>query len=277
MKIFRKRRRDGRISASDAAVRGMTLMEVMLALALTGMLMSSIAVALNLFWKYRTLSQQNTSVSGVRRGIYEDIAVDLRAVLRPTTPLKRPVLKRNDSSETGLQDFSGGRELVLDYTELLTIPDQAIADHPVSFLGEVGWFAVLSRATSYRFPNTQAYGSEICHIVWSNGQALRGVFSLHDEQSVTLSLGLAQDAPSLIRRIVPFTASASSSDQEITELLISSRVRSISFRYLDGDKWVTRWNSEELQGLPVAVECRLEWADGSPMDIFVINLPAAEQ
>ena len=34
----------------------MTLVELMLALALTGMLMSSIAVSLNLFWKYRGLS-----------------------------------------------------------------------------------------------------------------------------------------------------------------------------------------------------------------------------
>jgi len=253
----------------------MTLMELMLALALTGMLMSSIAVALNLFWKYRTLSQENTSVSGIRRGVYEDIAVDLRAVLRPTAPLKRPVLKRNNSDDSGLQDFSGGNALVLDYTEILTIPDQAIADHPVSFLGEAGWFAVLSRATSYRFPNTQSYGSEFAHIVWSNGQALRGVFSLHDEQSVSLSLGRAQDAPALIRRIVPFTSSASTSEREITELIVSRRVRSISFRYLDGAKWVTRWNSEELQGLPEAVECRLEWTDGSPMDVFVINLPAA--
>ncbi|MEI7699929.1 MAG: type II secretion system protein GspJ [Planctomycetia bacterium] len=272
-----KRCCDGRFSSSDAAARGMTLMELMLALALTGVLMSSIAVALNLFWKYRTLSQENASVSGIRRGIYEDIAVDLRAVLRPTAPLKRPVLKRSNSGDSGLQDFSGGNELVLDYTEMLTIPDQAIADHPVSFLGEAGWFAVLSRATSYRFPNTQAYGSELGHIVWSNGQALRGVFRLHDEQFVSLSLSQAQNAPSLIRRIVPFTSNASSSDPEITELLISSRVRSISFRYLDGAKWVTRWNSEELQGLPVAVECRLEWTDGSPMDVFVINLPAAEQ
>ena len=277
MKMNGKRCCDCRFSSSDAAARGMTLMELMLALALTGILMSSIAVALNLFWKYCTLSQENTSVSGIRRGIYEDIAVDLRAVLRPTAPLKRPVLKRSNSGDSGLQDFSGGNELVLDYTEMLTIPDQAIADHPVSFLGEAGWFAVLSRATSYRFPNTQAYGSEFGHIVWSNGQALRGVFSLHDEQSVSLSLSQAQNAPSLIRRIVPFTSNASSSDPEITELLISSRVRSISFRYLDGAKWVTRWNSEELQGLPVAVECRLEWTDGSPMDIFVINLPAAEQ
>ena len=277
MKMNGKRCCDCRFSSSDAAARGMTLMELMLALALTGILMSSIAVALNLFWKYCTLSQENTSVSGIRRGIYEDIAVDLRAVLRPTAPLKRPVLKRSNSGDSGLQDFSGGNELVLDYTEMLTIPDQAIADHPVSFLGEAGWFAVLSRATSYRFPNTQAYGSEFGHIVWSNGQALRGVFSLHDEQSVSLSLSQTQNAPSLIRRIVPFTSNASSSDPEITELLISSRVRSISFRYLDGAKWVTRWNSEELQGLPVAVECRLEWTDGSPMDVFVINLPAAEQ
>jgi prepilin-type N-terminal cleavage/methylation domain-containing protein len=277
MKMNGKRCCDDRFSAGDAAARGMTLMEVMLALALTGILMSSIAVALNLFWRYRTLSQENASTSGIRRGIYEDIAVDLRAVLRPTAPLKRPVLKRSNSGESSLQDFSGGNELVLDYTEMLTIPDQAIADHPVSFLGEAGWFAVLSRATSYRFPNTQAYGSEFGHIVWSNGQALRGVFSLHDEQSVSLSLSQAQNAPSLIRRIVPFTSNASSSDPEITELLISSRVRSISFRYLDGAKWVTRWSSEELQGLPVAVECRLEWTDGSPMDVFVINLPAAEQ
>ena len=276
MKIQHARFCDSRISASVTAARGMTLMEVMLALALTGILMSSIAVALNLFWKYRTLSQENASISGIRRGIYEDLAVDLRAALRPTAPPKKPLLKRNTSGETSLQDFSGGNELVLDYTEILTIPDQAIADHPVSFLGEAGWFAVFSRATSYRFPNTQSYGSEFGHIVWSNGQALRGVFSLHDEQPVSLSLGQAQNAPSLIRRIVPFSSFASSSEREIMELLISSRVRSISFRYLDGARWVTRWNSEELHGLPVAVECRLEWKDGSPMDVFVINLPAAE-
>lgn len=277
MKIQRARFCDNRFSASVTAARGMTLMEVMLALALTGILMSSIAVALNLFWKYRTLSQENASISGIRRGIYEDLAVDLRAALRPTAPPKKSLLKRNTSGETSLQDFSGGNELVLDYTEILTIPDQAIADHPVSFLGEAEWFAVFSRATSYRFPNAQAYGSEFGHIVWSNGQALRGVFSLHDEQSVSLSLGQAQNAPSLIRRIVPFASFASSSEREITELLISSRVRSISFRYLDGARWVTRWNSDELHGLPVAVECRLEWMDGSPMDVFVINLPAAEQ
>lgn len=257
--------------------RGMTLVELMLALALTGMLMSSIAVSLNLFWKYRGLSQDNVGLAALRRGLYEDLAMDLRGTLRRTSPVKRQVLQRPGLGESSFSEFGGGDERVLESQDLLTIPDQAIAAHPVNLVGETTWLAVFATKTSHRFPNTQRYGDEAAHIVWSNGQALRGVLSFQDDRAVTTSLVRAHDAPALIRRIVPWVSSAMAEDPSVTEIRISDRVRSMSFRYLDGDRWVNRWNSEELQRLPLAVECRIQWTESIPSEVFIITIPAAEQ
>jgi len=256
---------------------GMTLVELMLALALTGMLMSSIAVSLNLFWKYRGRSQDSAGLAALRRGLYEDLVVDLRGTLRRTIPVKRQVLQRPRLGESSFSEFSGGDERVLESQDLLTIPDQAIAAHPVNLVGEATWLAVFATRTSHRFPNTQEYGDEAAHIVWSNGQALRGVFGFRDDRAVTTSLAGAQDAPALIRRIVPWVSSAMAEDPSVTEIRISDRVRSVSFRYLDGDRWVSRWNSEELRLLPLAVECRVQWTEGFPAEVFIITIPAAEQ
>ena len=58
------------------------------------------------------------------------------------------------------------------------------------------------------------------------------------------------------------TSGAASSDYDSAKLL-ASEVTSIAFRYWDGTDWVSDWNSDEMGGLPLAVEIVMTMADAN--------------
>ena len=78
--------------------------------------------------------------------------------------------------------------------------------------------------------------------------------------SAELGMGMASGGSGLVRRALDraVTAWASQSGSLDTQAtygdLLAPEVNYLEFRYFDGYQWLTEWDSEQLGGLPVAVE-----------------------
>ena len=64
--------------------------------------------------------------------------------------------------------------------------------------------------------------------------------------------------------------------------LLADEVTSVTFRYWNGTEWATDWNSDEMGGLPLAVEIVMTMADpnaeastGSPSQNFATDTEAS--
>ena len=62
---------------------GFTLMELLLALVLTGMIMTAAFGAVQLSWKYRSAGDAQVEQSQTVRGVLQDITLDLRSTAIP--------------------------------------------------------------------------------------------------------------------------------------------------------------------------------------------------
>ena len=85
-----------------------TLLELLVSLALTVVLIGAVGTSLSMFYRYRSLAQQNSLEATKRRGVLEDLSTDLRRVLRPTEAPRKP---------SGSQSFLA-RSLMVDETDI---------------------------------------------------------------------------------------------------------------------------------------------------------------
>jgi hypothetical protein len=255
--------------------RGLTLLETLITLALTGFILAGISGAIRQFWKYRTLAMDNSRTAAIWRGIAEDLSLDLRAA--------RPPLKRREAPDeinrTALPMTDGDdnsiRERVLDLSESRLNLERAVGSHPVSLVGERDWLALLLRGNSFRFPDLAAAASGLEHVVWWDGRSIRPGLTLNGTRTVAVALGGEGIRRGLYRARVPFhpfTDLGRSEGVQIHE--VSRQVQRLSFRYFDGGGWTSRWNSEERQRLPAAVECEFSSASDQNSETLVIHLPA---
>ena len=254
--------------------RGLTLIETLVTLALTGFIITGVTLSVRQFWHYRQLAQQNSRAANLRRGTAEDIVMDLRAARQPLKRREAPdSINKTALPLTGAED-DGIRERVLDLTESKLNLEQALGQHPVCFLGERQWLAVLVRGSSFRFPDAEPAESGLSHVVWWDGSLIRPALSLNARRQITVTLGSDDIRPGLYRASLPFRSFGSAGAASgISIHNVSENVRRISFRYFSGDGWASRWNSEEQQRLPQAIECLLTGSSGS--DTFIVRLPAA--
>lgn len=254
---------------------GLTLLETLLTLALTGFLLSGISLAIQQFWRYRQLAQGNVLAADQRRGIAEDLAMDLRSVRQP--------LKRHDIpksiNKTALpltgDDDDGIRERVLDLSESRLNLERAVGNHPVSLVGERTWLAMLLRGTSFRFPDVESVTSDLTHVIWWDGRLIRPALSLSGIRTVPQPVGSDSVLPGIYRASVPFRMYGSPAQpSEVAIHCVSNTLQRISFRYFSGGGWSSRWNSESQRRLPEAIECEVTGGNRGG-ETFVIRIPAA--
>lgn len=271
------RRAERRRRLIPAFRRGLTLLETILTLALTGVILAGVSAAIRQFWKYRSLAQASAHAAELRRGIAEDLAVDLRAVREPLKRRETPDAINRTALPLTSGEEDGIRERVLDLSESRLNLERAIGAHPLSLVGERGWLAVLMRGSSFRFPDVSVAESGLSHVVWWDGGPIRPALTLSGARPVPVELGGSGIQPGLYRASIPFQPFVEvGRSAGIRIHQVSRQVERISFRYFDGSGWLSRWNSEERRRLPVAVECEFEWEDDRSTESLVIRLPAGE-
>ncbi|MFM7057922.1 MAG: hypothetical protein ACKO2P_13460 [Planctomycetota bacterium] len=256
---------------------GLTLLETLLTLALTGFILAGISGAVRQFWRYRSNAQQNSLVAETRRGIAEDLAIDLRSVRQPLKRREAPEVINRTALPLTEGDGTEIRERVLDLSESRLNLERAVGSHPVSLVGERGWLALLLRAGSFRFPDGATSESGLTHIVWWNGQLIRPVLSLSGTRQIPVELGAETIERGLYRASLPFQPFTNPGRPEGVRIhQVSRSFERISFRYLDGGSWISRWNSEERLRLPAAVEFEFADKGDTVAETIVIRLPAGD-
>ena len=73
---------------------GFTMLEVILAIGLTGLLLAAIYSALDLYWKYTTLGQQQVERAQIARAVFQKISQDLHSV----TYMQETVVEEEEST-----------------------------------------------------------------------------------------------------------------------------------------------------------------------------------
>jgi len=253
-----------------------TLLELLVSLALTVVLMGAVGTSLSMFYRYRGLSQQNSLDATKRRGVLEDLSTDLRRLLPPTEAPRKPSGAQSFLARSLMVDETDISEQVLDFSRSLLIPDDAVARHPASLVGEREWLAVLVRGGNERFGESGVSGAQLHHVIWWNGRAFSAPLATRNGQPQPVAVPDTGGLLGLIRGERLFFERGTGTSESLRPVQVSAEIQRCVFRYFDGSRWYDRWNSEAEQRLPRLVECRLTWRHAAVEEVLEIRLPAGD-
>lgn len=284
--------------------QGFTLVELLLALALCGIVLSAAFGAVHLSWKYRTAGEAQVVRALVIRGVLQDMTLDLRTA---AVPLDSESVENEQAGVVGLPDevaeaFTEFAEQtashwdgVADIREQVLEFDRVDQVNPVHFFGVDNCFVMLSASENPRFAAASAHkrthsrsvNASMSHVVWwwNSGAATRVPFSIRNDQLEYRTLIGAADGRSLARMQLGFDARGAQSGSvgrpgPLTAASgnwtsINDDVREVTFRYSDGRQWQSSWNSHLSRRLPTAVELKLEVGPRADQQRLVIRIPQA--
>ena len=258
--------------------RAFTLMETLAALAILGLVVSSLSASLHLYWKYRSLSRSQITVAQLRRGIIDDLTSDLRMTLQDPVAIRAASMVAAARAESVTGD--AGSERFLNVTEqVLELPTD-LRNQPVHFVGTSQSLALLHDQTNPRFnPARSSYrtaGSS--HIVWwvNREGSIRLPLFHSGPQLITVAVNASKDRRGLVRKVRKESGGSASTTSDEDEWLVTADVASLRLRYFDGENWRLEWNSFQQQALPVAVEVLITINGGHEQGTpVVIWLPQA--
>ena len=258
--------------------RAFTLMETLAALAILGLVVSSLSASLHLYWKYRSVSRSQITIAQLQRGIIEDLTSDLRMTLQDPVAIRAASMVAAARAESATGDT--GSERFLNVTEqVLELPTD-LRNQPVHFVGTSQSLALLHDQTNPRFDQARSnyQSAELSHIVWwinSDGSIRLPLFH-SGPQLITVAVNASKDRRGLVRKVRKDSGGSTNATSDEDEWLVAADVTSLRLRYFDGENWRTEWNSFQQQALPLAVEVGItiegKLGQGTPV---VIWLPQA--
>ncbi len=271
--------------------RGLTLLELLLALALTSLIMAVIAMSLDIYMRTLDRRQAIIEESQLARAILQQIANDLRSAVQVQTGDVEEGLAGLDGIDLagGVGDLLGGDiagdllgggdtglEDLLMEEDLAVTDDLATSMIPPAVPGLYGNQYQLQMDIS-RLPRVEEYQrlmnlednfaltdipSDVKTITYYvQGQDMVSMESMAEELDVVeddirLINGLVRR--NMDRAVTQFAADNGNTDALLnTGDVIAPEVVSIEFQYWDGLLWLPEWDSEVEESLPVAVEIRL--------------------
>ncbi|MDG2380801.1 MAG: prepilin-type N-terminal cleavage/methylation domain-containing protein [Pirellulaceae bacterium] len=259
---------------------GFTLLEVVLAVALTAIIATMIASAIDYHLRQLTVRRTQIEEAQIARAVLKQIADDLRGtvVYRPAD--FSTVEQLSDTFE-GAEALLAGEETIdemeadeeLDSTADSDLSSSSIA---ASVPGLFGNESQLQIDVS-RIPRPEEYSlltefGDPSEIITLGDVKTISYFTVSDPQQFAGSnlgqnFGVATDeaAPStgLARRIIDRAESRWASENGLGALIdqnmdvFAPEITAIQFAYFDGLEWSTEWDSEQRGGIPVAVEITL--------------------
>ncbi|MBL8812554.1 MAG: hypothetical protein JNM43_20490 [Planctomycetaceae bacterium] len=231
----------------------MTLLELLLALALCGLLMTATGASLHLFGQLRNRSHAQVSEKQIVRALLDQMARDVRSVCRPALPLVP------DDSDVRRIDTSPKLEQSLNlHRSELNVADAPV--RPIEFTGTSRWISI---HTQYQPPSMADSnpGNQLTndadpghHVVWWNGGSL--------------AVPVASDGFRIFERRLKTTTGrtgpahasfevTSGIARDTLETEVLAQGYQLGFRYFDGANWRDSWDSHQERQLPRAVELRV--------------------
>ena len=255
--------------------RAFTLMETLAALAILGLVVSSLSASLHLYWKYRSVSRSQITIAQLRRGIIDDLTSDLRMTLQDPVAIRAASMVAAARAESATGD--AGSERFLNVTEQVLELPADLRNQPVHFVGTSQSLALLHDQTNPRFDQARSnyQSAGLSHIVWwVNREGSIQLPLFHSgPQLITVAVNVSKDRRGLVRKDSGGSANSTSDEDE---WLVAAGVTSLRLRYFDGENWRTEWNSFQQQALPLAVEVGITIEGGLEQGTpVVIWLPQA--
>jgi prepilin-type N-terminal cleavage/methylation domain-containing protein len=266
--------------------RAFSLIEVIVALALSVVLISAIYGAISLHWRYETLGRERIDRAQVSLAILRKMSEDVGSVMFSVPKVEES--EDSSTSETATESVTTTTEGSTDSTAT------AAVEAPVS-LGIVGTADSLQLDLSQ--PQVQDFvtvvdpsapsttplpiQSEMVRVTWA---LVRPKRSLDPDatglQSLIANPALARDVTDRLQESVPDdTASALSTTSTATEIpessILAREVVALQFRYYDGYSWVSEWDSTEKGRLPRAVEVSMGFLNQEYKPAGSLNLPGS--
>lgn len=289
--------------------QGFNLLEVLLAAALTAVLVMIISQALNTYYRSTVTSRVELERSRLVRAIQRQIASDIRNVTfafqkeasASSTVSSSTAASTSTSTTTGSSSTSGtetsgtgSTETTTDETTTTTISvvgaDDQLAAGSAGVVGDIANLKLhvslprmetpVLNDVEYYTATTSSDLRQICYYWMAGG-------SLDNQTGEASQSGLARYEAD---RLEATFAETSGKALAVPQIL-APEIASISFRYFDGLTWLESWDSPTMQALPRAIEVTLQFvpaenrlgtifnAGVAPMSnqaTFVIAVPLAD-
>ncbi len=224
-----------------------TLLEVILALALSVLLIAAVGTAIHVHLRLLNSGRTRVEEAQLARALLGQIANDLRGAV-PYNPMaaEEMVPELPDEEDLLQQAADAGYDIgSVAADQIADVADQAedLADSavPPSIPGLYGNSTELLVDTS-RLPRLDQYDAE-----WAD--------RLSDVKTVAYYIDDGLMRRELDRATTAWAAEQGQlGDLELASQPIAPEVVAIEFRYYDGAEWVDVWDTAERAGLPMAVE-----------------------
>ena len=270
---------------------GYTLLELLLALALTIIVISTIATAIqvNLFSLAR--AQASIERKQVARSVLAMIGNDIRAavqfraadfsgleeiLLSQQLVAGVSVIEDDETTDESTDDDLDNSDQPALIEDVAPAEDEEQDDWSIGLIGESNyiWLDIsrLPRIDQYHplirsAQDDVATGSDIKQVVYyvaqSTGAVQSAVLQSTDSGSSNRNQkGLFRDE--IDRAVVFYQGGLDPATPKDYSQLVATEVVDISFRYFDGTDWQTQWDSTEENGFPTAVEINIA-VDSTPL------------
>lgn len=263
-------------SNSCDRLRGYTLLELLLSLALSVLVIGVIGFAVQLYLISLTQQQSRIERKQIARGLIQMISNDLRAAVQYKAAdygdlenlVQTQALALNEGIEE-LRAIEAANGVVSDDSEDPDVPEideePIIEEEAASFRPALFGTSNAIALDVSRLPRLDQYnsiiaGNESESQTPSDIKTLSYFFSNAAPQNVDAVQFTNVVSGGLYRRQIDRAVASYAGDSGLVDApddfseLVAGEVAELRFRYFDGENWLSDWNSEELQGFPPAVE-----------------------
>lgn len=292
-----------RAVAERKTTLGFTLIEVLCALALSGLLLSAVYGAVHMQWKFRTAGESHIEHAQVMQGFVEDFSSDVRGLkaIRPPVVVEKPKDVSRQFLALGFVPMTDIREQFLNLNTLTQ-------RESVEFFGTSDFVLMKTSGSNSRFDFRSSSGpsesslfgqpvfgaessgraarstaDQSSHVVWLNpsGRDLRVPFVRENRALRYRLVNLPQRADGVLRIVVrseEVLHDATTAPLDLTienSQVIAPEIRAIQFRFFDGQQWQAEWDSFVQQRLPSAIEVTLESTWETAVRTVIVRLPSS--
>jgi prepilin-type N-terminal cleavage/methylation domain-containing protein len=247
---------------------GLSLIEVLISLALSLMLLSSVYTAISLYYRQSNAGQEEIARNQLARVLLQRIELDLRSIsYREGSPA---TTDEADPAATGEETTTTTETIT---TQSVTTPDDAFSGSDSGLFGDAQTLVLhVSRPNreigSLEQLNAQEAGQRTSDLktvaFFVAGSGTGGLQAMAAAQFASQSRNGTLQTQGLARMEGERLAIQMADKQGSVESLLGQtqmlapEVSRVLFRYYDGLTWQTQWDSATYGGLPRAVEVTLE-------------------
>ncbi|WP_013629505.1 prepilin-type N-terminal cleavage/methylation domain-containing protein [Rubinisphaera brasiliensis] len=261
-----------RLRLPNNSPHGFTLVELLLATALTAVVMMAVYSSLDLYQRLMTAGRVDSERTQLKRALLEAMKRDIQSLVYyapPETVGSSEATESADTEQAGMlsllpadtSDESDTEE------ELMVQPGSGLYGDLTTLMLHVSRPPLaVQTVTADEMPATEV---DLRSISWflavPNAPGLAGAVG-----NLASGGGMTMSRNSAVQGIARLQGASFALDyydsQEATGLLaeraeiLSDQVALLEFRYFDGIEWLESWDSDVMEGLPAAVEISIGFA-----------------